>query len=482
MFYVYISWRYLRRRPTAGLAVIAVTFGVATLMIVLSIMDGYVIRLRQSIRDLDSHLSIISKEPSRLCDFETIQPLLSAVPHVTGVAPTIERAALFGGERLRPCLLRGVDPRSELETTKIGSFFYRHQELARLLLRAEPNADTGDENTSERESVARSILSAQERSPLSAEEIETLFSLEHRRALVEGLPSSIRDRLKSARSFPSAVIVGLQLLLSEEITLGQVVKVITVEPGGSRLVEGSVIVAGAFRSGNHEVDSRVFFVQNGRMATLLDSFDPQSGQICFDRIRIALDDHRFAAEAKREIASRLSGLPRTSGMDQAVVVSWEEQKQTFLKAVATEKWITSFVISLLNVFTGCMLLVMLLLLVIEKTRDCGILMAIGATPSGVLCIFLLTGVFIIVTGTVAGLLLGTAVVLNLNTFHNWVQKITGYPLFDPEVYHLDQIPVVISPMDMLLSALPAVLLGLLSSLIPAIRAARKNPVETIRVE
>ena len=141
-----------------------------------------------------------------------------------------------------------------------------------------------------------------------------------------------------------------------------------------------------------------------------------------------------------------------------------------------------FVISLLNVFTGCIILLMLVLLVIEKTRDAGILLSLGASPAGVFTIFLLNGLIITVVGTVAGLALGTLFMTNINALHDWIYSVTGSQLFDPEVYLMDEIPVQITPLNVLFSTLPALIFGFKASLVPAYWASRQDPIHAIHYE
>ena len=125
---------------------------------------------------------------------------------------------------------------------------------------------------------------------------------------------------------------------------------------------------------------------------------------------------------------------------------------------------------------------MLLLTVIEKTRDVGVLLSLGANPSGVSSIFLYNGLAICVVGTLAGLTLGISFCEYINPLHDWLYKTFGYQFFKPEIYHMDRIPIAFQPLDIFLSTVPPVIIGLLASLIPALWAPRRDPIKAIQYE
>ena len=141
-----------------------------------------------------------------------------------------------------------------------------------------------------------------------------------------------------------------------------------------------------------------------------------------------------------------------------------------------------FLLVLIVAFTACMILLMLILTVIEKRRDIGILLALGATPGGIVGIFLINGLALTVAGTAAGLLCGYVFCANINPIHDWLYTVTGIQLFPPDVYDLDRIPISFRTTEVLLSVTPALLLGFLASLIPAVWASRRDPIEAIHHE
>ena len=255
MYRLFISFRYLRKRPTALFAVIAVTFGVATLLIVLSIMDGYILRLREMIRNQDSHLIIYS--PYGLCDMTRIEESLKKIPHIVGIAPSIETAALYRSGKDNPCKVRGIDPTKELEVTQLGKFFFRPEELVELttLLNQEGDPEEQKERAGKK---AKEILADVSRQPLTVDEVNHLFSLSWRKKIIEGLPVNLRDRQLNRP--PSAIVVGFQFLSDRNLSVGQTIKIMAIKTmalnsSTSKFVTGNFLVTGAFgqigRTGGH---------------------------------------------------------------------------------------------------------------------------------------------------------------------------------------------------------------------------------------
>ena len=184
--------------------------------------------------------------------------------------------------------------------------------------------------------------------------------------------------------------------------------------------------------------------------------------------------------AERDLAPLLGELKKRS---LAVIIrTWEEQRSVMIQAVDQEKWIVGFLVFLLNFFIGCVVLLMLILIVIEKTQDIGVLLALGAQPRGVVWIFLAGGLVIVTVGVLLGLLVGWAFVENINRIHDAIFAATGIKLFEPEIYQMDRIPTTVTISEVLVSIFPSVLFGFLASLVPAIWASHQDPIKAIHYE
>jgi lipoprotein-releasing system permease protein len=122
------------------------------------------------------------------------------------------------------------------------------------------------------------------------------------------------------------------------------------------------------------------------------------------------------------------------------------------------------------------------MIVVEKTRDIGIIKSVGATPGGVAGIFLGYGATIGVIGSGLGLLFGYLIVSNINTLHDWLGRVLGVQVWDPEVYAFDTIPNTMDAKETSVIVAIAVVSSILGAMVPAVVAARKNPVEALRWE
>jgi lipoprotein-releasing system permease protein len=122
------------------------------------------------------------------------------------------------------------------------------------------------------------------------------------------------------------------------------------------------------------------------------------------------------------------------------------------------------------------------MIVVEKTKDIGILKALGAPSTGVMSIFLSYGLSLGGVGTGVGILLGLVFVWNINEIADLIQWFTGREVFDPTIYYFSQIPTIVNPWTVIWVACGAVGIAVLASVLPAIRAARLHPVEALRYE
>jgi lipoprotein-releasing system permease protein len=124
----------------------------------------------------------------------------------------------------------------------------------------------------------------------------------------------------------------------------------------------------------------------------------------------------------------------------------------------------------------------LIMLVKDKARDIAILRTMGATRGAVMRIFFLSGASVGVIGTFAGFVLGILFTANIETIRQWLQSLTGTPLFSPEIYFLSRLPAKVDPMEVVAVVLMALGLSFLATIYPSWRAARLDPVEALRYE
>jgi len=153
-----------------------------------------------------------------------------------------------------------------------------------------------------------------------------------------------------------------------------------------------------------------------------------------------------------------------------------------LAAVQMETTILNILLFLIIAVAGFGILATFFMIVVEKTRDIGILKSLGAPSRGVMSIFLSYGLALGIVGSGVGVIGGLVFVAYINQIADLLETITGREIFDQTVYYFQDIPAIVEPFTVLWVAVGATLIAVMASVLPAIRAARLHPVEALRYE
>ncbi len=164
------------------------------------------------------------------------------------------------------------------------------------------------------------------------------------------------------------------------------------------------------------------------------------------------------------------------------IATWEQMQGKFIDAVEHEVVLTTALFGVISMVSVLLIFCIFYMIVLEKTKDIGIIKSVGATAGGVLQLFLGYGLAIGVVGSGLGLLLAYLVVHNINWLHAELTKWMGITIWDPETYQFAIIPNKMDPRNVVWILGIAILSAILGAMLPAIRAARMNPVESLRYE
>ncbi len=437
MYSLYLAFRYMIKRVTAYLSVLSFMIGVAVLIIVNSVMYGFAEDMKEKIRGTASHLTVRKGLNKLIPDYEALMEDIEQMEHVKAVSPRVTWPVLYtrkgfkGSDQFHFGFLTGIDPDQESRTTKLANyveggrvkFTYRNGEPNR------PGLLTG-------------------------------------MAPVEGKEPSYFPDPENHPSGKKMQPVRYKVI-SGKMT------------GDKKNFQQEFEVVGQFSSGMYEFDQRRIYCS----LEAAQKFLQMEGYVTELAVRIDdYDNSSVLKQVKSDIYQKhLKGKQRR-GYSPNSIKSWKEQRSSLLQAVKAERGLTTILLSLVIIVSGFMLLAILSMMVLEKQRDIGIIRSLGGTVSGVAGIFLAEGLIIGTIGTGLGIVLGYVTVTNLNPIANVIKDLTGWHPFPAKIYFLDQIPYIWSTKTALLIGAVTIVLSFAFSLIPALRAARKVPIEAIRHE
>ncbi len=442
-FELFIATRYLRakRRQAfigiiTGISILGVAAGVASLIVALAINNGFRQDLQDRLIGSSSHISLLRIADDGIKDWPPLLDRLSKQPHVVAAAPAIfEQVLISRGPRARGAVLKGMIPSYErkvgdlLSTVKEGS--------AAALEEATPEPEKNHAGTS-----APPVQGA---------------------PAIEDLPDSLSTIGARVAAMPP-IILGKDMADNLGATVGSIVLVTS--PQGELTPFGMVPkysrfrVAGIFNSGFYDYDSSWAFTRLSDAQRLFGLGD------LISVIEFKVDDI-YAAD---QVARQLEGAAGTGFM----TTNWKEQNKALFHALNMERLVTYITVGLIVFVAALNILISLIMMVMEKTKDIAVLMSMGTRKSQVRNIFIAQGVLIGVIGTAIGLLLGYAISFAGGHYH--------LISLSPEVYSIDYVPFAPRLKDGLWVVLVAVGISFVATLYPSWSAGKTLPAEALRYE
>ena len=380
-----------------------VALGVAALIVVLSVVNGFEHEFRKGVLGATPHVQVTGYDGT-LPVWPRVAELAKGIPGVAATAPYIHAQAMITiGSNVRGSLLRGIDPALERRAVDLD----RQMKAGRL---------------------------------------EDL------------VPGSL------------GIVLGTELAKGLGAKVGDRVMLIAPRSGegdGTLPRMKPARVVGLFGVGMYDYDNMLALMHIEDLRTLYHFGDRVSG------IRVQLVDPMQSDRVAGELFRRQPDL---------LVSDWARGNANLFYAVQTSKRMVVLVVSLLIAIATFNIVASLVMAVTDKAAAIAILRTLGASPGGVMRIFMVQGSLIGAVGTAVGVVVGIVIALNVPALALWVEHTFGFKAISAEIYRIDQLPSRLEWSDVVLTAAVALAMSLAATLYPSWRAARMNPAAALRYE
>ena len=466
MYKYLLCWRYLRTRYIALASVISVMLGVATMIVVNSVMAGFSDKMRTRLHGVLADVIVDSRDFNGFRNSDEVMARIKTVAgeDVLAMAPVMETPAMLewtyrGSPITQPVRLLGVQPEERAKTGDFAEFLFDQNgkkippsfaipEDVRL------NSPAGQMLKEEEDPVLREALKDQVDRNSSDHGTILGHALAH--AHIGGQDICIAPLGTQVRiSFPQA---------------GR-------KPG---ITFDTPIVIGYFKSGMSEYDATHVYMPIEELQRLRLLSDPTG------RGKGAVNQLQIKARAGVELdklAHRIElALEDLKPGGYFMVNTWEQKQGALLAAVAVEQSILNILLFMIIAVAGFGILAIFSMIVVEKTRDIGVLKALGASTAGVRGIFLGYGLSLGVVGCGVGMVGGLIFVRYINEIEKALSKVTGRKVFDDSIYYFNEIPTLVVPSTVAWIVGGALTIAVVASVWPAQRASKLRPVQALRFE
>ncbi|WZO95852.1 FtsX-like permease family protein [Isosphaeraceae bacterium EP7] len=468
MFKYFLCWRYLQTRYIALASVVSVMLGVATMIVVNSVMAGFAEKMQTRLHGVLSDVIVESMDMDGFSDHEEVRARIDEVAgrKIKAMAATMETVGVMkfeigGGQPIsRPVQIIGIKPLERAGTGDFAEFLVDDKGKS-----IEPNFKVSEEFRMAH-SPAGMVLMDEPDDELFANDLR-----EQAREQVPDFGAIVGYALASIRPPGSD---------KDLIILPPGSKINLVFPAsGNKPKPGydSYPVLGYFKCGMSEYDSQHVYVPLEQLQYMRLLGDGK-GNGTVNQIQIKAMPGADLDELSMTIQVALERL--RPGYFR--VSTWEQKQGPLLAAVAVEQGILNLLLFFIIAVAGFGILAIFSMIVVEKTRDIGVMKALGASTAGVRQIFLFYGLLLGAVGSGVGMVGGLLFVRYINPIEGLLSKVMGRKVFDDSIYYFNEIPTLVRYPTVLWIVGGAMFIAVAASVWPAQRAAKLHPVQALRFE
>jgi len=424
-FSLFLALRYLKPKRTfvsiiTLISILGVTLGIMVLILVISVMTGFEQELRKKVIGFDAHVIVTNSNVME--EWNATTDLVKKQPLVTAVAPFVQGPVIveFQNRRLAP-KIRGIIPELEEKVVSVKEYI-----IAGTYDLEGDKAILGSE-------LARTLGAG------VGDKI-TIFSPGNLTQILAEL-----DRIEQEGGDATKASELKQMILPTEVE-----------------------VSGIFESGRYLYDSEFLIVPLHIGQELYNLGGAVHG------LAIKTKDPYLAQEVRDGLNAQLE--PPLSA------ITWIDLNKQIFDAIRMERNVMFFLLMFIVLVAAFGIMNTLITVTVQKTREIGVMKALGAQTHQIIGVFLAQGMVVGVFGTITGLGLGILTVQYRNEFRQWLAEVLGIEVFSPSVYQFSEIPAQIIPSDVAIICISAFLICSLAALIPAWFAARLDPVKALRYD
>jgi lipoprotein-releasing system permease protein len=401
------------------ISIFGIFLGVAALIIVLAVMNGFEKDLRTKILGIKSHIEVTTDIVGPMKEYEKVREQIAGIPGVIASTPFVySQAMIRNNNGVTGVVIRGLDTASAFKVINLGKI---------------------------REG-----------------------SIEY----LNKLPVDLISRFTKDDAGFDGIVIGKEMAKNLGIILYDPITIIS--PTGVSTPMGlmprmkKIVVVGIFESGFYEYDSTLAYLSLKDCQDFLQIGDAVTG------IDIKVDDIYNADKIAKVIENKL-GFPFFAH-------NWMQVNKNLFSALKLEKRVMFIILSLIVLVAAFNIVSALIMIVMEKNKDIAILKSMGATSSGIMKIFIYQGLIVGIIGTVTGSAAGLAVALNLQKVSSIVEKIFHFKFLPGDVYYLSELPSQVNYGDVLAIIIGTMFICLISTIYPSWKASRLDPAEALSYE